>query len=456
MLAATLSPSYGIYSGYEKLRERSRARGSEEYLHSEKYELRERALDGPLLPMIRAVNHARRAHPALQRLSNITCLETENEALIAYAKQRGEDTVVTVVNLDPQHTQEGLTSSPPSSGCRRLHRPRPAERRTLPAGAIGPNYVRLEPGVRQAHICAVESGERTDVDARRAQSPPPTTWRRASGPAPTTAARPIVRPDEPVVRVRAAVVQARGLLRDPHPWFFDANGDGSGDFRGLTEKLDYLQWLGIDCIWLLPFYESPLRDGGYDIADFYAVHPDYGTVEDVRRADRCGARPPDPGDRRPGDEPHLERSPLVPEYAVGPDNPKRDWYVWSDTDDTYQDARIIFIDTESSNWTWDPVAGQYYWHRFFSHQPDLNYDNPEVREAMLEVLRLLAGHRRRRVPARRRPVPVRARGHELREPAGDARLPRESKAIDADYPDRVLLAEANQWPEDVVEYFGRR
>ena len=206
--------------------------------------------------------------------------------------------------------------------------------------------------------------------------------------------------------------------------FFDGNGDGSGDFRGLTEKLDYLQWLGIDCIWLLPFYESPLRDGGYDIADFTEVHPDYGTVDDVQRADRRRPRPPDPRDRRPGDEPHLLRPPVVSGVALGsPDGPKRDWYVWSDTDDRYQDARIIFTDTETSNWTWDPVAGAYYWHRFFSHQPDLNYDNPEVQEAMLEVLRFwldmgLDGFRLDAVP-----VPVRARGHDLREPPRDPRVP---------------------------------
>src|SRR5581483_5915344 len=170
--------------------------------------------------------------------------------------------------------------------------------------------------------------------------------------------------------------------------FFDGNGDGSGDFRGLTEKLDYLQWLGIDCIWLLPFYRSPLRDGGYDIADFTTVHPDYGTVDDVHElidsahARRIRVIADLVMNHTSSDHPWFQRARAAP-----PGAPERDWYVWSDTMHRYEDARIIFVDTESSNWTWDDQAGAYYWHRFFSHQPDLNYDNPEVCEAMLGVLR---------------------------------------------------------------------
>ena len=237
--------------------------------------------------------------------------------------------------------------------------------------------------------------------------------------------------------------------------FFDDNGDGSGDFRGLTEKLDYLQWLGIDCIWLLPFYESPLKDGGYDIADFQKVHPDYGTVEDVRRlVDAAHAR----RIRVIADLVMNHTSsehPWFQESRSSPDNPKRDWYVWSDTTDRYQDARIIFIDTESSNWTWDPVAGQYYWHRFFSHQPDLNYDNPEVQTAMLDVLRFwldlgFDGFRLDAVPY------LFERDGTICEnlPETHEYLKRVRREIESSYADRVLLAEANQWPEDVVEYFG--
>jgi maltose alpha-D-glucosyltransferase/alpha-amylase len=237
--------------------------------------------------------------------------------------------------------------------------------------------------------------------------------------------------------------------------FFDGNDDGSGDFRGLTEKLDYLQWLGIDCIWLLPMYASPLRDGGYDISDFFTVHPDYGTIEDVRTfleaAHRRGIRVIADLVMNHTSSEH----PWFQESRSSPDSPKRDWYVWSDTDERYQDVRIIFIDTEASNWTWDPVAGAYYWHRFFSHQPDLNYDNPEVQEAMFEVLRFwldlgLDGFRLDAVPY------LYEREGTICEnlPETHAYLQKVRAKIDAAYPDRVMLAEANQWPADVVEYFG--
>ena len=158
-------------------------------------------------------------------------------------------------------------------------------------------------------------------------------------------------------------------------------------FRGLTERLDYLQWLGVDCVWLLPMYASPLRDGGYDISDYYQVHPDYGTIEDARTfVDGAHQR----AIRVIADMVINHTSidhPWFQESRSSPSSPKRDWYVWSDTNERYAEARIIFVDTETSNWTWDPVAGAYYWHRFFSHQPDLNYDNPEVQEAMLDVIR---------------------------------------------------------------------
>ncbi len=205
--------------------------------------------------------------------------------------------------------------------------------------------------------------------------------------------------------------------------FFDSNDDGSGDLRGIQDKLDYLQWLGVDCIWLLPMYASPLRDGGYDIADFYAIHPDYGTVDDFRNLVEAAH---ERGIRIIADLVVNHTSsdhPWFQESRSSPDSPKRDWYVWSDTDDRYPDARIIFVDTEPSNWTWDPVAGAYYWHRFFSHQPDLNYDNPEVQEAHARRPALLARRRHRRLPPRCRPLPLRARRHERREPPRDARVP---------------------------------
>jgi maltose alpha-D-glucosyltransferase/alpha-amylase len=237
--------------------------------------------------------------------------------------------------------------------------------------------------------------------------------------------------------------------------FFDASGDGSGDFRGLTEKLDYLQWLGVDCIWLLPFYTSPLKDGGYDIADFTAVNADYGAVDDVKEfIDAAHAR----RIRVIADLVMNHTSsdhPWFQEARSDPSSPKRDWYVWSDSDDRYPDARIIFTDTESSNWTWDPVAGQYFWHRFFSHQPDLNYDNPEVQDAMLDVLRFwldlgLDGFRLDAVPY----LFERDGTDGENLPETHEYLKRVRREVDEMYPDRVLLAEANQWPADVVEYFG--
>jgi maltose alpha-D-glucosyltransferase/alpha-amylase len=238
--------------------------------------------------------------------------------------------------------------------------------------------------------------------------------------------------------------------------FFDGNADGSGDFRGLTEKLDYLQWLGIDVIWLLPMYASPLRDGGYDISDYYEVHPDYGTIEDVRAfidgAHERGMRVIADlvMNHTSSDHPWFQRAREAPAGSS-----ERDWYVWSDNPQRYEGARIIFTDTETSNWTWDDVAGAYYWHRFFSHQPDLNYDNPDVQEAMLDVLRFwldlgLDGFRLDAVPYLYERDGTNCENLEETH----AFLRRVRAAIDDEYPDRVLLAEANQWPEDVVQYFG--
>src|SRR5438067_2403389 len=169
--------------------------------------------------------------------------------------------------------------------------------------------------------------------------------------------------------------------------FFDGNDDGSGDFRGLIDKLDYLEWLGVDCLWLLPMYESPLRDGGYDISNFFALHPDYGSVDDFREfVEQSHQR----GMRVIADLVMNHTSadhPWFVESRADPAGPKGDWYVWSESDERYPEARVIFIDAEPSNWTLDQLRGEYYWHRFFHHQPDLNYENPEVQEAMLEVLR---------------------------------------------------------------------
>jgi maltose alpha-D-glucosyltransferase/alpha-amylase len=236
--------------------------------------------------------------------------------------------------------------------------------------------------------------------------------------------------------------------------FYDSDDNGTGDIRGLTEKLDYVQWLGVDCVWLLPFYQSPLRDGGYDISDFMTVLPEYGTVDDVHALiDAAHAR----GIRVIADMVMNHTSDQHPWFQESrrPGSPKRDWYVWSEDSDRYNDARIIFIDTETSNWTWDPVAEQYYWHRFFSHQPDLNYDNPEVQEAMLDAVRFwldmgLDGFRLDAVP-----YLFEREGTNCENlPQTHDFLKRVRKVVDDEFPNRVLLAEANQWPEDVVDYFG--
>src|SRR3954451_3987774 len=237
--------------------------------------------------------------------------------------------------------------------------------------------------------------------------------------------------------------------------FADGNADGIGDFVGLTERLDYLEWLGIDCIWLLPFYASPLRDGGYDISDYYSVHPDYGTTEDFAE---FVAQAHERQIRVIADL-VMNHTSIDHEWFKASresrDSSFRDWYVWSDTDDRYADARIIFVDTEQSNWTHDPVGGQYYWHRFFSHQRALNFENPQVQEALLDVMRYwldfgLDGLRLDAVP-----YLFEREGTDCENlPETHEFLKRVRKTIDDEYPDRVLLAEANQWPADVVQYFG--
>ena len=237
--------------------------------------------------------------------------------------------------------------------------------------------------------------------------------------------------------------------------FADSNGDGTGDLRGLTEKLDYLQWLGIDCLWLPPFYPSPLRDGGYDVSDFTGVLPEFGTVDDFKRfLDAAHER----GIRVIIDfvmNHTSDQHPWFQASRTDPDGPYGDFYVWNDDDKRYPDARIIFVDTEPSNWTFDPVRKQYFWHRFFSHQPDLNFDSPGVQEAILDALRFwldlgIDGFRLDAVPY----LYVRDGTNGENLPETHEFLKRVRKEVDRDYPDRVLLCEANQWPADVVEYFG--
>jgi maltose alpha-D-glucosyltransferase/alpha-amylase len=237
--------------------------------------------------------------------------------------------------------------------------------------------------------------------------------------------------------------------------FKDSNGDGIGDFPGLIQKLDYLQDLGVTCLWLLPFFPSPLKDDGYDISDYMNVHSMYGTLDDFR-AFLTGAHERDLQVMIELVVNHTsDQHPWFQAARQAPDAPERDFYVWSDTDQKYKDARIIFTDTERSNWTWDPVANQYYWHRFFSHQPDLNYDNPKVVEEVLKVMRywLDMGVDALRVDAI--PYLVEREGTSCENlPETHAIVRKLRKEIDSDYSGRVLLAEANQWPTDVRPYFG--
>ena len=268
---------------------------------------------------------------------------------------------------------------------------------------------------------------------------------------------------------RGTVANSGGEKEPAAPWykdaiiyelhvrsFFDSNGDGIGDFPGLTEKLDYLQDLGVTAVWLLPHYPSPLKDSGYDIADFKRVHPDYGTLGDfktfVREAHQRGLKVITELvlNHTSDQHPWFQRA-----EQAEPGSRARNFYVWSDTPERYREARIIFKDFEPSNWTWNRTAGAYYWHRFYSHQPDLNYDNPLVRTAMIDVVdfwfRLgVDGLRLDAVP-----YLYEREGTSCENlPETHAFLKQLRRHVDRRFPNRMLLAEANQWPEEAVAYFG--
>ncbi|NIW39114.1 MAG: maltose alpha-D-glucosyltransferase, partial [candidate division Zixibacteria bacterium] len=258
------------------------------------------------------------------------------------------------------------------------------------------------------------------------------------------------------------------MALDSHNWYKDAifyevyirayhdsNGDGNGDIQGLIQKIDHIKDLGVDCIWVLPHYPSPLKDDGYDISDHYGVHEDYGSLEDFKTLVKVV---------------HEKGLKIIVDLVMNhtsdqhewfkqarksKDSPYRDYYVWSDTDELYKEARIIFLDTEDSNWTWDEESQQYYWHRFYSSQPDLNYDNPKVQEEMLRVMKFwldmgLDGFRADAVP-----YLFEREGTNCENlPETHAFLKQVRKYMEDHYPGTIMLSEANQWPEDVRPYFG--
>ena len=237
--------------------------------------------------------------------------------------------------------------------------------------------------------------------------------------------------------------------------FKDSTGDGNGDLRGVTQKMGYLQELGIDCIWLLPIYSSPLKDDGYDISGYTEIHPDYGTLEDfsalVSAAHAHGIKVITDLVLNHTSDQH----PWFQAARKDKNSPYRNYYVWSDTNQKYTDARIIFIDTEKSNWTWDETAGQYYWHRFYSSQPDLNYNSPQLKQDIFDIASFwldlgIDGFRADAVP-----YLFEEEGTNCENlPATHAFLKELRSFIDHNYPGRILMCEANQWPADVLPYFG--
>jgi maltose alpha-D-glucosyltransferase/alpha-amylase len=264
-----------------------------------------------------------------------------------------------------------------------------------------------------------------------------------------------------------APIQLPGLALDPEWYrravfyevmvrsFVDSNGDGSGDLSGLISRLDYLQWLGVDALWLPPIYQSPLKDGGYDVSDFRSILPEFGTVEEFRELVTKA---------------HERNMRIVIDYPLNhtsdahdwfqqsradPEGPYGDYYVWSDTDKKYENIRIIFVDTEESNWTFDPVRRQFFFHRFFSHQPDLNFENQAVRDEVVGIVRFwldmgVDGIRLDAIPY----LFETEEGNGEGEPATHAFIRELRAMMDRDYPGRILIAEANQWPQEVVSFYG--
>ena len=449
MLAASLAGNYGVYSGFELCEATPLPGNREEYLDSEKYEIK--AWDWNRPDHIRAdialMNRLRREHPALQSFTDLTFYNAWNDNILYFGKSTPakDDFILFAVNLDP-HNGQGADFEVPLW---EFGLPDEASIEAEDLDRRPPFHLARED---PAHVARSAQQSLSDLAAPPLRRGRMTTVTMAEKPAAGRKAR----NDGKIDRSQHDWYKDAIIYQLHIKAFFDSNGDGIGDFAGLMQRLDYVESLGVDVIWILPFYPSPLRDDGYDIADYRSINPSYGTMRDFKRfvaeAHRRGIR-------------------VITELVINhtsdqhpwfqkarrskPGSAARDFYVWSDTDERYQGTRIIFIDTEKSNWTWDPEAQAFFWHRFYSHQPDLNFDNPRVLD---EVKRLLhywldMGVDGLRLDA----IPYLVE----REGTNNENLPETHEVLkeiraemEKHYPDRMLLAEANQWPEDTRPYFG--
>ena len=346
---------------------------------------------------------------ALQRDWGLRFHQTDNPHLLAYSKRSedGQDLLIVVVNLDPFYMQHGFVQLPLAEWGFAADDPDRSRRPAL-GGAV---FLAGETELRAARSSTARRAHPDRAAACAARRRAARTGRADDGRNPRQPAIPLWYKD-------AVIYQAHVRA------FFDSTNDGIGDFAGLTQKLPYLESLGVNCIWLLPFYPSPLRDDGYDIADYTNIHPSYGTLADfdrfIEEAHGRGLRVitelviNHTSDQHPWFQ-AARRAPAG--------SPERDFYVWSETNRKYEGVRIIFTDTETSNWSWDDTAKAYYWHRFFHHQPDLNFDNPAVLDAVIEVMRFWLDRGVDGLRLDAVPYLIEREGHHLREPRRDPRRP---------------------------------
>ena len=438
-------PTYGIYAGYE-LMENVARQGAEEQVDNEKYEYKDRHWEDyepggakagqSLIPYLTKLNAIRKAHPALRWLRNIRFHSSDDENIIVFSKSRVVDGPS---RHDPRRREPRPARDPRRRGSTWTCRPSAwAGTSSSAAHDLISEQTWLW---RRALLGAAGPGDPTRCTSSRSGASEPC---RAS-----TCRNPVC---DTTRSGTATAVFYEVLVRA----FSDSKGSGSGDFRGLIERLDYLQWLGVDCLWLPPFYASPLRDGGYDISDYKAVLPEFGTLpEFIELVSQAHAR----GIRIVTDLVMNHTSDQHPWFQVSrtePDGPYGDYYVWSDTDAPYSEARIIFVDTEVSNWTFDPVRRQFFWHRFFCAPA-----GPQLREPARSRARCstssgsgwtsastASGSTRSPTSSRRRAPTART------SPGRTSSSPKLRAMVDDEYPGRILLAEANQPPAEVVDYFG--